>query len=393
MKIKQQPSDFQVDELSDFSLNGGEFSVYRLTKQSIGVPEAVSAIVDAWRIPRRRIKYGGLKDKHAITTQSITIQHGPKKPLNEHSFTLDYLGQSGRAFTAADIVGNRFSITIRDLLDVQLEPMQQAFESVQRFGLPNYFDDQRFGSLGHTREWIAKSWCLGDYERALWLALADTHPDDRSREKQQKKLLQEHWGAWVECKAALSKSHRRSIVTFLADKEQANKPLDFKGAFARINVDLRGLYLSAFQSALWNRAVSRMIERTYPDRDLPQVKLESGPATFPPIDGNDIDSAAPTGFLSAIPLPCARLKLADDDPARSLLTEVVGEEDMELREVRVKYPRDSFFSKSSRNTITSIANTEIKPDVDALRPKRKSLQLKFDLPRGSYATMLIKRLS
>lgn len=388
MKIKQQPADFQVDELSEFATNGGEYSVYRLTKQSIGTPEVVNAIVDRWRIPRHRIQYGGLKDKHAVTTQTITIQHGPKKPLSQQAFELEYLGKSKRAFTAGDIAGNRFDIVIRDLRDSQVEPMQTTFDSIRKSGLPNYFDDQRFGSLGHSRDWIAKAWCLGDYERALWLALADTHPDDRSKEKQEKRLLQAHWGKWQECKQALSKSHRRSVVTFLADKEHAGKPLDFKRAFACINVDLRGLYLSAFQSALWNRALARLIEQAYANAELPALDLESGRAVFPPFE---LPADQPE-ILTSVPLPCARLRLDDEDPALHLLQEIAGEEDMELRGIRVKFPRDSFFSKASRETLIKFENADSSVGIDALQPKRKCMQLTFDLPRGAYATMLIKRL-
>ena len=250
LKLKRLPEDFQVDEIADVPLDGGTFSVYRLSKRSIGTPEAIAAIVDSWRIPRSRISYGGLKDRHAVTTQLVTIQHVPRKPLSQNTFELSYLGQTGEAFTSALMDGNRFQITMRDMQPDEVDRAMAAVDDVRRDGLPNYFDDQRFGSLSFSNEWIAKSWCLGDWERALWLALADGHPDDRSDEKHQKEILREKWGQWTDCKNSLDRSHRLSIVTYLADKEAAGKPVDFRGAFARIRVDLRGLYLSAYQSAL-----------------------------------------------------------------------------------------------------------------------------------------------
>jgi tRNA pseudouridine13 synthase len=154
-----------------------------------------------------------------------------------------------------------------------------------------------------------------------------------------------------------------------------------------------GQYLSAFQSALWNRALAKLIQRAYPNQTLPTVELRSGPATFPALDPTDTAKTSPPSFLNAFPLPSARLKLAEDDPALSLIKEVAAEEDMELRQIRVKYPRDSFFSKSSRNTMTSIDNATCSVGQDDLRPKRCCMHLSFDLPRGSYATMLIKRLT
>src|SRR5690606_37801741 len=103
----------------------------------------------------------------------------------------------------------------------------------------------RFGSLGESGEFIAWPWILGDYERAVWLALADPTPSDQAEEREEKRLLREHWGDWHKLKQLLSRSHRRSIVTYLCDH-----PTNFRGAIARIRVDLRSIYVAAFQSAL-----------------------------------------------------------------------------------------------------------------------------------------------
>ncbi|MGZ0168788.1 MAG: tRNA pseudouridine(13) synthase TruD [Planctomycetales bacterium] len=391
MKLKRIPEDFLVDELSQVTPTSGPFALYQLTKQSIGTPEVINSVVDRWKIPRRRISYGGLKDKHALTTQFVTVHHGPRKPLAQKLFELEYLGQVNQAFTAADIDGNRFTITLRDMAVEEVESAQTAAEDVRRDGLPNYFDDQRFGSLGFSGDWIAKEWCQGNWERTLWLALADPHPDDRSDDKKQKAILRDHWGRWVECKQALSRSHRRSIVTFLADKEAAGKLIDFRGAFCNLNIDLRGLYLSAFQSALWNRMVARRLQaNAAPDSVIP-FKLKSGPACFVSAFSSESDSEiAP--LEEELPLPSARGKL-ESGPTLDLLNAVVAEEGLEKRQLRVKYPRDSFFSKSIRKTVIAVPKLEFEFADDDLYPKRKKVKLAFDLPRGSYATILVKRLT
>jgi tRNA pseudouridine13 synthase len=161
VKLKRLPEDFLVDELSQVTPAAGEFALYRLTKQSIGTPEVINSVVDRWKIPRRRISYGGLKDKHALTTQFVTVHHGPRKPLAQKLFELEYLGQVSRAFTAEDIDGNRFTITLRDMTVEEVEQAKVAAEDVRRDGFPNYFDDQRFGSLGFSGEAVV-SWQLGE---------------------------------------------------------------------------------------------------------------------------------------------------------------------------------------------------------------------------------------
>jgi len=391
VKLKRIPEDFQVDELSQVTSTSGPFALYQLTKQSIGTLEVINSVVDRWKIPRRRISYGGLKDKHALTTQFITVHHGPKKPLAQRSFELEYLGQVSRAFVPADIDGNRFTITLRDMTVEEVERAETAAVDVRCDGVPNYFDDQRFGSLGSSGEWIAKPWCLGDWERTLWLALADPHRDDRSDDKKQKAILRDHWGRWCECKQALSRSHRRSIVTFLADKEAAGKLIDFRGAFCNLNIDLRGLYLSAFQSALWNRMLTRRLKENAAPTSVIPFELKSGPACFVSAFSSSSDSEA-VPLEEEFPLPSARGKL-EEGPTLDLLNAVVAEEGLEKRQLRVKYPRDSFFSKSSRKTIIAVPDLEFEFSDDDLYPKHKKVRLTFDLPRGSYATILIKRLT
>lgn len=349
--------------------------------------EAVDELVRRWKIPRGRISYGGLKDKHALTTQFVTVLNGPRRDLAQKNFELEYVAQAGRPFTPQEITGNRFALVLRDLSDAALAQALAAIPAVQSDGLPNYYDDQRFGSVGFSGEFIAQAWCAGNYERALWLALADPHPDDRADERRQKEILREHWGQWRACKEALERSHRRSIVTYLADKPP-ERP-DYRGAFARLKVDLRGLYLSAFQSHLWNRMLGRFLRGELPADLLYDVQLKLGPAPFFRAIGAETSSRLRE---TQLPLPSARLHL-DDGPMLDLVRAVLGEFGLELRQLRVKYPRDSFFSKGQRAAAIAVENLSGAAAADDLYPGRQKLALKFDLSRGSYATILVKRLT
>ena len=387
LKLRRLPEDFQVAELTDFAASGGAFALYRMSKRSIGTPEAIDEIARRWHLPRHRISYGGLKDRHAVTQQYVTIHNGRKQNLSEKNLELCYLGQGDRAFTPHDIAGNRFTIVIRDLSSRAAAFAVEALEAAARDGIPNYFDDQRFGSVGSSGEFIARAWCRGDYERALWLALADAHPDDRPEERIQKQILRDTWGRWVECKAKLDRSHRRSIVTYLADKPP-DRP-DYRGAFSKLKVDLRGIYLAAFQSFLWNRMLSRYLRRAVPAERLTDVALQLDPVPF----FTTLESAERESLqANELPLPSARLHL-DEGPMLALVQEVLAEVGLELRELRVKYPRDSFFSKGSRKPVVPIANVSHDLAADEIYDGRRKLRLSFELPRGAYATILVKRLT
>lgn len=384
MKLKCLPADFQVEELTAFTPDGGPFALYLLTKESVGTPEAIAAIGRRWRLARGRISFGGLKDTHARTRQFVTVERGPPRNLQLDRIQLEYLGQASRPYKPQEILGNRFHIVVRDLSAAELAVAQSALEAVQRDGLPNYFDDQRFGSLGQSGQFVAQAWCLGDYERALWLALADPQEDDPAGEREQKQLLRDRWGDWTACRAALARSPRRDIVSYLADQ-----PQDFRGAWARVSVDLRGLYLAALQSFLWNRMLASLLRRELAAPALRDVPLKIGPVPF--FLALTPDQRQRLSALQ-LPLPSARLH-TPDEAVRPLIDESLQPVGLELRQVRVKYPRDSFFAKGDRPALTQPAALTHAVADDELYPQQHTLTLDFELPRGAYATILVKRLT
>ena len=385
MKLKSLPEDFEVEELSAFPLDGGQFAVYLLTKRSIGTPEAITAIARRWNVPRRAISYGGLKDKHAMTRQWLTIQRGLRRDLREDSLSLTYQGQASRPFGPQDIAANRFHIVMRNLTEDAGRQIVAQRESLAHFGIPNYYDDQRFGSLGESGEFIGRPWCRGDYERALWLALAEPNSHDRPNDRDEKEIIRQMWGDWPQCKATLRKSSRRSIITYLADH-----PVRFREAFALMRQDLRSLWLAAFQSDLWNRCLASQLSEVVRDEKMWPVSLATADVPFftklTDHEFTELDKIA-------LPLPSARLHL-EPGPLLDLYERVIGEQGLSLRELRVKYPRDNFFSKGERQAV--IKPRDLRIDLtgdDDLNAGRKRVALQFVLPRGSYATILVKRLT
>ena len=103
MKLKRIVEDFQVEELVGLAARGGPFAFYRLTKQSLGTPEAIDAILHRWNLGRWQVAYAGLKDRHALTKQFVTIKGGPRRGLAETNLQLDYVGQADRPIQARDI--------------------------------------------------------------------------------------------------------------------------------------------------------------------------------------------------------------------------------------------------------------------------------------------------
>ena len=386
MKLKSTPEDFRVDEITSVRPSNGTHALYRLTKAGLGTPEAIAEVLSRWNIERRRISYGGLKDRHATTLQHFSIAHGPKTGFTDRSMQVEYLGQIPRPFHAKDIQANRFEIRLRKIATSQRERLDRNADWLGRFGAINYFDDQRFGSIGESGELIGMHWCKLNYERALYIALAEQNPHDRPREKEQKEILRTYWGQWEKCKAMLDRSHRRSIVTYLLDH-----PVDFKRALALVRLDLRSIYVAALQSWIWNRWVSTLIDRFNEQKTERHLPSKSGPLALPDLATEDRQQLWRSQWNVRLPLPSARQHHWPEGTLEDLES-VVGELGLTVRELRLKFPRDTFFSRGEREVLLFAKDFRANWESADSKQSQSDWKLAFELPRGAYATMIIRQL-
>ncbi|CAN5888344.1 tRNA pseudouridine(13) synthase TruD [soil metagenome] len=385
MKLKRLPEDFRVEELPNVSPGSqGRFVLYRLTKRGLGTPEAIEAIRRRWNLSAEQVRHGGLKDRHALTTQYLTILNGPERPLRQENLELEPIGKLPHPYGPAHFRGNRFELVLRDLNGKAAHRAQRALQALPLDGLPNYFDDQRFGSVGFDGGFIARAWLVGDHEQALRLAIAEPNPHDRPDTRDEKAILREHWGTWPEAKARLDRSHARSLVTYLVDH-----PTDFRGAFARVRRDLRSLYFSAFQSYLWNLILARWIEHN--TRQDQRILIDFRVAPLPLHLGLDPDQAEILNG-SRLPLPASRTPLPTGEIGE-LARSVVNEQGLVWEEIRVRHLKDVFFSKGNRLALFFPENLTHDLLDDDLYPGRQKLLLGFELPKGAYATLLVKRIT
>jgi len=382
MKLKQTPGDFLVEELTDVRAGErGSFALYRLDKTGWTTPDALQIIGRRWNIPWQRMNYGGMKDRHATTAQYLTIFGGPRRDLELERIQLTFLGQVNEPYSSRDIRANRFTIAVRSLSVEDEARIAGAAGEVERAGYPNYFDDQRFGSVTPDGQFVARKMILGQFEDALKQALAGEYEFDKAPAKKEKQALLEHWGDWAACRAKLERGHARSLVCYLADH-----PTDFKGAVSRLRPELQGLYLSAYQSDIWNRTLAKWLQAYFPAESLGSIALHRGPLPVPTTTSADWESLV-------LPLPSARLKPSPDATWLPQLEAVLAEEGMTLSQMKIKGMDKPYFSKGERVACVRSTGWSCMGDSDELNRGRRKLTLRFELPRGSYATMLVKRIT
>jgi len=338
----------------------------------------------------QRLSFGGLKDRHAQTLQHFTIEAGPPESLDQRGLRVTYLGQVPEPFASRHIRANRFLIVIRDLTSARAERALTALDEVRGDGLANYFDDQRFGSVEADRDFIARRMVRGEWEQALKLALAAPYEFDRAPEKKVKATLRANWGDWKACRSKLPKCHAQTLVNFLA----AN-PSDFRGAIAGMRADMTGLYLSAYQSHLWNQFLDRWLSKNLPEEHRVAVRLKLDAVPMP--RRLAVERRAELSRLM-LPLPSARLHYEDAIPNapvdwQEVLSDVLKAEQIELDQLKLHGLRRPFFSRGERAIIVHPANLRGELSPDERHAGQTKLTLEFDMPRGSYATLLVKRVT
>ncbi len=161
--IGPEPEDFQVTEIPLYPPTGsGEHWMIELRKRGITTPDAIRAVAHAARVKERDIGHAGLKDRHAVTTQWLTVPVGPEPPeawAMPAGLTIVSHARHGSKLRTGHLAGNRFTIRLVGAAPDAVERAAQIGAQLRERGLPNYFGAQRFGHAGRNLEeslrWLA----------------------------------------------------------------------------------------------------------------------------------------------------------------------------------------------------------------------------------------------
>jgi len=381
MKLKVRPEDFVVKELIDVPLTKkGQYTILRLQKRYWNTLDVIDFVTRKLSLSKRSFSRAGLKDRYSLSTQYLSFRGRFKRPVREKNFTLIPVGRANERITARSMIGNSFSITLRSLHEAEIESIVKGCAEVKKYGLPNYFDEQRFGSARHRKGFFAKELMLRHYSGALKLVLCHPYREDSKEERHFKNFCREHWGEWEKCFAIAPPRYRKIIRSLI------EHPNDFKDAIKTIDKDLLNLYLLSYQSYIFNRTVYSLVEKH--GADNVDVAYSVGRFLFYR-ELKDVDLLRKL----QIPMLNEKAKLYDkigDIMAAILDSEGIQLKDFALRKMRFRGVR---FKSFPRSPILFPSHFFLgQPQDDEFYPALKKMKIAFTLPPGSYATLLIKRL-
>jgi tRNA pseudouridine13 synthase len=386
MRLKRTQQDFRVTELidEDTLLGDGPYTVYRVTKRGLTTFEAADVLAQSAGVPRDAVAYAGLKDKDGVTGQFMTIEGGRRVDMRDGRLTVRAIGRSPRPVVSGDSSGNSFEIVVRDLSGDDMRRIRVNLTEVREGGVPNYFDDQRFGCLRHGQGFVVRSLLSGKPEDALRALLAAPSPYGSEQVEQFKAGIQQRWGDWPAL-AAYCRGRRGATVF----EHLARDPEDFVGALERgIATRERTIHLFAWQAHLWNRAAGLLVR---------EVVGEEGTAWLP-------------GDAGSLPV-YRKLEPAQQQRLEALRLPLLGPDAVLSEDAQRAY--EAVF-RSEGASIDAFLGLDIggfrpqgedrpllvRPEFlraapaqpDEIYRRRQKMRLRFTLPRGHYATLVCKRL-
>jgi tRNA pseudouridine13 synthase len=413
--LKQRPEDFLVDELPAYAPAGeGEHIYMLMTKRMMSTMQMLEVLAKHFGVRSKDIGYAGLKDKHAITRQVVSIYAPGKKiedfPMLRHEqLGVNWADYHTNKLRPGHLKGNRFSIKIRSVNPMDVRYALACLRRLQSIGTPNRIGEQRFGMIANNHL-IGRAIIMQDFAGAAQELLGPSAAfPDFNREARD--LYTQ--GKYREAIMAYPRD-ARTECRVLHQLAQGRSPRD---AMLSLDDTTIRFYLTAFQSAVFNAVLdARLASRTLATLSDGDVALKhENHAVFAVGDGSgdvsedngDADAVEETQVIAqqaSVPLAerLAAFEISPSGPmwgSRMLqASRAVGDlerqclaqfgvtpEDLARHDESSRWPLEG----KRRPLRVPVIDPEVEGGVDE---HGAYIRCAFELPRGSFATVVMREL-
>jgi tRNA pseudouridine13 synthase len=227
---------------------------------------AIRNVANALGVDQGKIQIAGIKDAKAVTAQYITIEGVTAEAaaaVDIKDVELRPIGYFRDALCPFYLLGNRFKIKITQISQpataVAEQTAKTAAEIASAGGIPNFYGHQRFGTTRAITHLVGRAMAMGNLEQAAMKFLANPSPFEHPDSRHVRSDLQ----ATQNFQKALREFPIQLRFERLMLRHLAENQSDFVGAFRRLPLKLRMLFVQAWQSYLFNRFLSARISAGY----------------------------------------------------------------------------------------------------------------------------------
>lgn len=378
--IKEDIDDFFVEEIPLYLPCGeGEHLYLTIEKRGLTTFALMQQLARELGIRERDMGYAGLKDARATTRQTISL---PGVSLQQiENLQIDRVTVLSAAFhrnklRPGHLAGNRFRIRIREAKPDSEERARDVLHVLEQLGVPNFFGQQRYGSLGNSHL-IGHALLRKDFTGAVGLILGDPQKIEEPRWREGASRF--HRGDLAGALEVLPGRMRdeRRLLHGLQDGLSAQQ------AVMRLPQKLLRLYLSAYQSHLFDRVVAMRLSslETLWQGDL-AYKHDNGACFLVEDPAAEQSRAERLEISPSGPMFGFKMTMAQGQ-AGILETALLDKEGLSLEDFRL----GGGLNMDGERRPLRIPLQET--DVEGEGP---DLILSFILPKGAYATSVLREV-
>ncbi len=392
--IKKYYDDFSVKEIiADRFLNQlievptriNPFPIYKIEKKGI---DSSHAVMLARKKTGLNLKIVGIKDAKATTVQyaSSNSIYGAKARSTNYEIgpiKLSLIGYSKRPIEKRSLVGNSFRIRITNPDRFKVNNITKFFREINDLG--NYYGLQRFGSERLVTHLVGKAILARQFGQAVETLLTHTTKYDSKFSIEIREKLRD-----IRNNPSILKEIPRGMDI---EKNLAREILDGKDPITvlrSIPITVRRLFVQAFQSFLFNKTLSKAIEK-----DLSLIQPERNDLCFE-VPRNSLEFGKIRKFTSErkeakdiVMLPIIRLPGYSFQPGNNrfdnIIKDFMKEENITPKDFFIKEIQELSESGGFRQAWFYCKNFRYEKDND-------SLIVEFTTPKGSYATILLREI-
>jgi tRNA pseudouridine13 synthase len=378
--IKAANEDIRVSEEPLYPFSGrGDHTLVHVEKFGISTFEAIRRICQAIGFAEKNVGYAGMKDARGITRQWMSFEHHP--PDDFLALSLPKIGivevtRHENKLKRGHLLANSFDITLRDVAETDVPHAAATLDVLMKRGVPNWYDTQRFGRRGDNAR------CGLAILRADWAGYFNTLLGEPETERDAD--VREARNAFVESgpEAALQLwprrgNQERSALKALVEFGPTDK------ALRRIPQKLKLFQVSAVQSLLFNRVLEARFadyHRVW-DGDICRKDngadfiVEDATAEQPRADSFEI---SPTGPIFGHSMRGASGRMGELEQ-QTLAGESLAPETFDVGR--------GLSQKGDRRPLRFAVSEVDSGFADG------ALNLRFTLPKGCYATVVLREIT
>ncbi|MDO5823158.1 tRNA pseudouridine(13) synthase TruD [Methanobrevibacter sp.] len=270
--IRNQYEDFYVEEIPEIVPDGEGPNVYVwIEKLGRTTLDVVLDIARDLHISRKRMGFAGMKDKKAITRQWICIANMDSEEQfqqveNLDIYKTDFLKvvRGRKKLRMGQLKGNKFKILVKDLDDIEksVDIANEVLKELQSTGVPNYFGWQRFGKPRTITHLVGEALVENNLEKAVGVYIGNPQGDESDENRLARQAYDD--GNYEESLNLMGKGMRyeKMMLKELVRESKRGELTDksYMNALHALPKPLQRMFVHAYQSYLFNEAVSKRVE-------------------------------------------------------------------------------------------------------------------------------------